>query len=137
MKFFANLPIEIVNNILSYDNRFRIWNGIARSIIPKTDFRYQLLKKVCKFHEYYIGISGSSSKNAEKYFLGHPPLEDIRYLQDSMYVIRKEQKMSCEIYIEHVRCINGQKKYLYYSYIIDNYGQRRFSIRLRNKLKKS
>jgi hypothetical protein len=39
------LPMDIVNHILSYDNRFKIRKGMPISIIPKDDFRYSILKK--------------------------------------------------------------------------------------------
>lgn len=40
-----NLPIEVIHNILSYDSRFVIRNGrvITINIIPKNDYRYNLL----------------------------------------------------------------------------------------------
>ena len=37
--------MDIVNHILSYDNRFKIRKGVPISIIPSDDFRYSLLKK--------------------------------------------------------------------------------------------
>jgi hypothetical protein len=42
------LPMDIVNHILSYDNRFKIRKGIPISIIPKDDFRYSILKKITR-----------------------------------------------------------------------------------------
>jgi hypothetical protein len=39
------LPMDIVNHILSYDNRFKIRKGTPVSIIPKDDLRYSMLKK--------------------------------------------------------------------------------------------
>jgi len=44
MKFiFCNLPLEIIQYILLYDERFIIRKGEIISIIPKTDYRYNLL----------------------------------------------------------------------------------------------
>ena len=44
MKFiFCNLPDDIINNILLYDERFIVRKGVVISIIPKTDNRYKLL----------------------------------------------------------------------------------------------
>lgn len=40
--------MDIVNHILSYDDRFKIRNGIPLSIIPKDDFRYSILKKITR-----------------------------------------------------------------------------------------
>ena len=45
MKFlFRNLPNDIINHILLYDERFIMRKGNIVSIIPKTDYRYNLLK---------------------------------------------------------------------------------------------
>jgi len=45
MKFiFCNLPENIINNILLYDEHFIMRKGVITSIIPKTDVRYKLLK---------------------------------------------------------------------------------------------
>jgi hypothetical protein len=45
MKFiFCNLPENIINNILLYDEHFIMRKGVLISIIPKTDNRYKLLK---------------------------------------------------------------------------------------------
>jgi hypothetical protein len=44
MKFlFRNLPNDIINHILLYDEHFIMRKGIIVSIIPKTDYRYNLL----------------------------------------------------------------------------------------------
>ena len=44
MKFiFCNLPENIINNILLYDEHFIMRKGEIISIIPKTDNRYKLL----------------------------------------------------------------------------------------------
>jgi hypothetical protein len=45
MKFvFCNLPHDIINNILLYNEHFIMRKGVIISIIPKTDNRYKLLK---------------------------------------------------------------------------------------------
>jgi hypothetical protein len=49
MEIYTHAPIDIVNYILSFDKRFKICKGVSRSIIPKDDFRYTLLKSVCRF----------------------------------------------------------------------------------------
>ena len=44
MKFiFCNLPIDIIKNILLYNEQFIMIKGQIVSIIPKTDYRYNLL----------------------------------------------------------------------------------------------
>jgi hypothetical protein len=49
MEIYTHAPIDIVNYILSFDKRFKICKGVPRTIIPKDDFRYTLLKSVCRF----------------------------------------------------------------------------------------
>ena len=41
-----NLPQDIVNKILSYDNRFIIRNDTVMTVISKDDYRYRLLEYV-------------------------------------------------------------------------------------------
>jgi hypothetical protein len=45
-----NLPLEVVNHILSYDDRFLIQNGLVKDInkISKNDSRYMLLSNIPK-----------------------------------------------------------------------------------------
>jgi hypothetical protein len=42
------LPADIINHILSYDDRFVIRKGIPVSVIPKNDYRYSLLKQITR-----------------------------------------------------------------------------------------
>jgi len=47
MDAFSNLPMDVVNIILSYDKNFTIRRGVAVTIIPKDDYRYKInYKKV-------------------------------------------------------------------------------------------
>ena len=47
MKLFSNLPMDVINVILSYDKNFTIRKGIAATIIAKDDYRYKInYKKV-------------------------------------------------------------------------------------------
>jgi hypothetical protein len=43
---FCNLPTELINKILLYDQHFIMRKGDIVSIIPKTDYRYNLVKYV-------------------------------------------------------------------------------------------
>jgi hypothetical protein len=53
MKFiFASLPIDLINNILLYDEHFIMRKGEIISIIPKTDDRYKLLNYITYSPEY-------------------------------------------------------------------------------------
>jgi hypothetical protein len=46
MKFiYHNLPQDIINYILLYDPHFNMRKGKIISIIPKTDYRYNLIKR--------------------------------------------------------------------------------------------
>jgi hypothetical protein len=47
MDAFSNLPMDVVNIILSYNKNFTIRKGVAVTIIPKDDYRYKInYKKV-------------------------------------------------------------------------------------------
>jgi hypothetical protein len=59
MNCFTNAPQDVINYILSFDNRFRISNGIPISIVPKDDPRYTILKKICRFHDYCVKYDDS------------------------------------------------------------------------------
>jgi len=41
---FAELPKDLINKIILYDDQFIMRKGDIVSIIPKTDYRYELLK---------------------------------------------------------------------------------------------
>ena len=41
---FRNLPTDVINYILLYDEHFILRKGVIMSIIPKTDERYKLLR---------------------------------------------------------------------------------------------
>lgn len=54
MKYiFSNLPNDVIKNILLYDERFIIRKGEIVSIIPKSDYRYNILKYIT-FTRYYF-----------------------------------------------------------------------------------
>ena len=75
MNCFANAPIDVINYILSFDNRFRISNGTPISIVPKDDPRYSILKKVCRFHNYFIVSDNQRIDNGEPRF---PVMEGVQ-----------------------------------------------------------
>ena len=60
MKFiFASLPIDLINNILLYDEHFIMRKGELISIIPKTDDRYKLLNYIT-FSPNYVEKNGNT-----------------------------------------------------------------------------
>lgn len=132
MYVFAKLPFDIINNVLSFDERFRIHQGIPINIIPKYDFRYTLLKRICRFCKHYDYKDEFCKKTIQRNVFGKEREEDSR-LQDNIYVIILEKKMKVSIYIQHYRYIEGKRRYIYYSYDIHNYGQRCPSERLKKR----
>lgn len=46
MSLFCQLPMDVVKYILQFDERYIIRNGEIVSVIPKSDYRYNLLKFV-------------------------------------------------------------------------------------------
>jgi hypothetical protein len=42
------IPIYVIYNILEYTDNFKIRNALPVSIIPKNDYRYDLLEKIHK-----------------------------------------------------------------------------------------
>jgi len=116
MKSFTNLPIELVNNILSFDKHFRICRGIPQNIIPKDDTRYTLLKRVCRFSTHLIDISDSEGmKLTQRFYFDRLKRSDKIYGQDGIFVVITEENGGIGYYIEHTR-LHGSKKHLYYSY---------------------
>jgi hypothetical protein len=43
---FSTLPTDLITNIMLFDERFKLRNGEIVSVIPKTDYRYSLLKSI-------------------------------------------------------------------------------------------
>ena len=53
---FKNLPDVLINIILSYNEYFKIRKGQLISIIPKNDYRYNLLNKITFSIIYYNNL---------------------------------------------------------------------------------
>lgn len=118
MRPFANLPIEIVNNILSFDKHFRICDGIPQNIIPKDDLRYTLLKRVCRFSPSLTDISDSEGiKLTQRFYFDNLKRRNKIYEQDGIFTALSEEDGEISYYIEHTR-LHGPKKHLYYSYTL-------------------
>ena len=118
MKLFANLPIELINNILSFDKHFRICHGILQNIIPKDDLRYTLLKSVCRFSSTLTDISDSEGiKLTQRFYFDKVKQKNKIYEQDGIFIALSEEDGEINYYIEHTR-LHGLKKHLYYSYIV-------------------
>jgi hypothetical protein len=132
MNCFANAPLDIVNYILSFDNRFRISNGIPISILSKDDPRYAILKKVCRFHDYCVKYDDSERQRIDRWTLGSNPCKPLSFLQDSFYIIIVQRKNKVSLRVEHRRITIDKTTNLYYSYTIDNYGPHRSSLRIKN-----
>uniref|UniRef100_A0A6C0BBG1 Uncharacterized protein n=1 Tax=viral metagenome TaxID=1070528 RepID=A0A6C0BBG1_9ZZZZ len=117
MALFANLPKEIINIILSFDKHFRIDRGILISIVPKDDFRYTLLKSVCRFSSSFLDIMNFGGiRITQRSYLSRPLINVKKlYDQDQIYVIITETKNGISYFIEHTRIIN-KKKHLRYKY---------------------
>jgi hypothetical protein len=62
---FCNLPRDIINHILLYDDHFIMRKGEIISIIPKTDYRYCLLNFIT-FRLEYLEIYNNEERY--KYF---------------------------------------------------------------------
>ena len=62
---FCNLPRDIINHILLYDEHFIMRKGEIISIIPKTDYRYCLLNFIT-FRLEYLEIYNNEERY--KYF---------------------------------------------------------------------
>jgi len=58
MSVFSNLPLDIVNIILSYDNVIRFRNGRYINQIPCNDARKQLLKNIPLKYEFDFPSEG-------------------------------------------------------------------------------
>jgi len=59
------LPIDVINNILSFDMHFTIRNGKAITIIPKDDIRYSIIKEKSLIKQKILQNPHSITKRGE------------------------------------------------------------------------
>ena len=69
---FCKLPNDIIKRILLYDERFIIRKGEIISIIPKTDYRYNLLN----FITFNLGYIEKFNNNELRYNYYFPNLHN-------------------------------------------------------------
>lgn len=67
MFIFSNLPEDIIKYILLYDEHFIMRNGEIISIIPKTDYRYNLLNFIT-LNPVYVNHYSNTTITAYKYY---------------------------------------------------------------------
>lgn len=70
-------PQDIVNRILSYDNRFIIRNGIIMTVILQDDYRYKLLKNLITRT---ISEKSIYNNNIKKQTIVHNSFMDYHYV---------------------------------------------------------
>jgi len=117
MVSFINTPNDIINYILSFDNRFRISNGVPISIIPNDDIRYTMLKKVCRFS--WKKLQSDDGNFAEIFTLSERS-ENIRKFNTICFIMF-ENKDTINILFEYNIAENGvpfQNKCISSSYTI-------------------
>jgi len=118
MKFiFFKLPLEIVKYILLYDEHFIIRKGEIISIIPKTDYRYNLLNFIT-FNLGYI----EQINNELRYNYYFPNLHNYEgraknnsdLFQVSIHETKKNIKFSIWIGRQYPKSITCNKTQNYY-----------------------
>ena len=67
MFIFSNLPDDIIKNILLYDDHFIMRKGEIISIIPKKDYRYNLLNFIT-LNPVYVNDYRTATTTAYKYY---------------------------------------------------------------------
>ena len=119
MKFiFCKLPNDIIKHILSYDEHFIIRKGEIISIIPKTDYRYNLLNSIT-FNLGYIEKFNNNESRYNYYFPNlHNYEERTKTNSDLIQVSINEQKkiIKYSIWIgrQYPKSIKHNKKQDYY-----------------------
>jgi hypothetical protein len=108
----SQLPIDIINHILTYDKRFIVRRGQPISIIPKDDERYRILHTVTRIiprtpNNYSDGklINGFYDKSRfyYRYWIGH----ESGIETDTMSVYINENKWSVMYSIRIMRRITA------------------------------
>ena len=114
---FHNLPHDIINYILLYDEQFIMRKGEIVSIIPKTDYRYNLLNFIT-FKLYHFEIMYN---NVLRYNYSFPNLYNYegRHTPDIIHVDMNENddfiKYSIWIGKQYPKSINRNKhRQMYY-----------------------
>ena len=114
---FCNLPLDIKKSILLYDEHFIMRKGEIISIIPKTDYRYNLLKFIT-FNLVYV--ENDNNRQSYKYYFYNLYNYEERQINNSdlIHVTLNEYndfiKYSIWIGRQYPRSINCNKKQNYY-----------------------
>lgn len=69
MTIWQKLPQDIIQRILSYDDRLKLRAGKWMTQIPKTDGRYEILKTIPPKYQYSISPTGDFSAYRETYVI--------------------------------------------------------------------
>lgn len=117
MTNYDNLPDSIIANILDYDNRFIVRNGIIKDVVklPLKDERYGILENIFKFNKieekvyddyenegsYIVRFSLSENKN---YSIIYDSLNDSRYVH-FLEFFREGLRLPNNNYVSHRSCI--------------------------------
>jgi hypothetical protein len=56
---FSKLPLDIIKNILLFDEHFKLRKGEIVSIIPKLDYRYGILNYITYHYDYIERYNGN------------------------------------------------------------------------------
>ena len=110
---FRNLPLDIIKYILLYDEHFIIRKGEIISIIPKTDYRYNLLNFITfNFNEIYLQNNELRYKyyfhnlyNYEGRQMNNSDLIQVNIIENNNFI-----KYSIWIGKQHPKSINCNKK---------------------------
>lgn len=117
MKNTFKLSDDIINNILSYDKHFIVRNGKLVSIIPKDDYRYNMLlqKGVIKQKEHIFNIDDGYSTVYGDYY--------------GESIIKTEEGIETRIAVYEYPLLNKHiwVLYTYYPYMMLSYDKIHFN----------
>lgn len=114
---FRNLPLDIIKYILLYDEHFIMRRGEIISIIPKTDYRYNLLNFIT-FNFYYF--ENYNNELRYKYYFHNLYNYEGRQMNNSdliqVNIIENNNFIKYSIWIgkQYPKFINCNKKQNYY-----------------------